>query len=473
MKEEEFQRLTTRYLEGALNENELEMLGYELSGCQERVKEFNDIRLLAGLIHEHGQNAPNPEFRLKSAAAIASPGWVKSRWIFLAAQASLAASILLAIVFLPRFFAPTPVAKLISGENASWESALPTTKGSDLAAGLLDLKTGMATVQFRSGVDVSIQGPARLELITPMRGRILSGRARIDVPESAIGFIMETPNGYAVDHGTEFSVSVDPSNDSSSFKVLDGEISVYVSSTGENARLRGVGKAITVESNALVTGKSIEPELGPEPGPRTLIVGTGGREGTAIRNDKREFIQPKFLTVNRLLKKQWDRQSFFAFDLSNVNFDEVDSVLLRLNLVPFPYGLFSSLPEFNQYAVYGITNPEKADWDVECRWQDSPRPEDGVILGTFDVPRSQQHGSFVISNKRLLQFLMDREATEVTFVIQRQNLPLKTNDVPCHAFAGVPHPEASEPKLEFTLKHTLSKVDRNAHGLVTASHQVD
>lgn len=452
MTEEEFQHLTTRYLEGVLNEDELEELGYELSGCPERVKQFNDVRLLTGLIHEHGQNARNPEVQLESAAAIASPGWTKSRWIFLAAQAGLAASILLAIVLAPRFFAASPVATLISGENASWESALPTTTGSDLAAGLLDLKTGMATIQFRSGVDVSIQGPARLELITPMRGRILSGRARIDVPKSAIGFIMETPNGYAVDHGTEFSVSVDPSSDRSSFKVLDGEISVYVASTGENARLRGVGKAITVESNALVEGKPIEPELGPAPGPQTLIVGTGGREGTAIRNDRREFIQPKYLTVNRLMKKQWDRRSFFAFDLSNVNFDEVDSVLLRLNLVPFPYGLFSSLPELNRYAVYGITNPEKAGWNVECRWQDSPSPDDGVILGTFDVPRSQQNGSFEISNQRLLKFLKERKDTEVTFVIERQNLPIRTNDVPCHAFAGVPHPEASEPKLEFTLK---------------------
>ena len=452
MTEEEFQQLTTRYLEGVLNEEELERLGYELSGCQERVKQFNDVRLLTGLIHEHGQNAPNPEFRLKSAAAIASPGWIKSRWTFLAMQAGLAASILLAIVFLPRFFAASPVATLTSGENASWESALPTTTGSDLSAGLLDLKTGMATIQFRSGVDVSIQGPARLELITPMRGRILSGRARIDVPQSAIGFIMETPNGYAVDHGTEFSVSVDPSKNSSSFKVLDGEISVYVASTGENTRLRGVGRAITVESNALVEGGSTEPEPGPPHGPQTLIVGTGGREGTAIRNDRRDFINPKYLTVNRLLKKQWDRRSFFTFDLSNVDFDEVDSVLLRLNLVPFPYGLFSSLPELNRYAIYGITAPEKGDWDVECHWEDSPSPDDGVILGTFDVPRSQQQGSFAISNKRLLQFLKEHEGTEATFVIERQNLPLKTNDVPCHAFAGVPHPEASEPKLEFTLK---------------------
>ncbi|WP_404307463.1 FecR domain-containing protein [Neorhodopirellula lusitana] len=468
MNDEEFERLTTLYLEGVLDDNELEMLGQELDRSPARVRQFNDVRVLTGLIHEHGQNTGELEFPIAEPRSVASRGWMKSKWLFLAAQGCLAASILLAISFLPSLFSPSPVATLISGENASWESSLPTATGSDLVPGLLDLKTGIATIQFRSGVEVTLQGPASLELMTPMRGRMLAGKARIDVPDSGIGFVMETPNGYAVDHGTEFSVSVDPSANRSKFKVIEGEISVYVASTGENARLTGVGKAVTVESDLLVKGKSVEAELGPDPGPKVLIVGTGGREGSAIRNDRREYLQPKYLTVNRLFNRAWDRRSFFAFDLSDVDLDKAESVSLRLNLVPFPYGFFSSLPELNQYAVYGLTNQAKADWQNDSSWEDSPSPDDGVFVGMFEVPRSQQQGSFAICNDKLLQFLVEHGETEATFVVVRENLPIKPNDVPCHAFAGLPHPEANGPQLELSLREGDPRASENASKMLDA-----
>ncbi|EMI41329.1 FecR domain-containing protein [Rhodopirellula sp. SWK7] len=469
MNDIEFQRLTTLYLEGALEENELEKLGHELDRSPARVRQFNDVRLLTGLIHEHGQNTSELEFPSPASKSVTSHGWTRSRWLFLAAQGSIAATLLFAIMFLPSLFAPSPVATLVSGENVSWESSLPTAMGSDLVPGTLDLKTGIAIIQFRSGAAVTLQGPASLELLTSMRGRMLAGKARIDVPDSAIGFIMETPNGYAVDHGTEFSVSVDPSANRSSFKVLEGEISVFVASTGENALLTGEGKAVTVEADSLVKGTPVEPELGPDPGPKMLIIGTNGREGSAIRNDRRKYIQPKYLTVNRLFNRAWDRRSFFAFDLSNVDLEKAKSVSLRLNLVPFPYGFFSSLPELNQYAVYGITNDQKTDWEIECSWQDSPGPDDGIHIGTFDVPRSQQQGSFAISNEKLLQFLIERGKTEVTFVIVRENMPIKNNDVPCHAFAGRPHPEANGPQLEFALSKTGNRASPTTSTPVASS----
>ena len=32
----------------------------------------------------------------------------------------------------------------------------------------------------------------------------------VEVPERAIGFVLETPDGYAIDYGTRFAVAVDP-----------------------------------------------------------------------------------------------------------------------------------------------------------------------------------------------------------------------------------------------------------------------
>lgn len=55
MSDEEFLRLTTLYLEDAIAVGDLELLNRELANLPERVQQFNDLRLLTGLICEHGQ----------------------------------------------------------------------------------------------------------------------------------------------------------------------------------------------------------------------------------------------------------------------------------------------------------------------------------------------------------------------------------------------------------------------------------
>ncbi len=396
--DEDFHGLATRYLEDALGESEVLMLGQELDRYPARVEQFNDLRILTGLIHEHGQSADERGPQFTQPNAVAPADRMRTKWLPPVTLGSRAASILLAITCSLWLFAPSPIAILVSGENASWKSSLPTSKNSELGPGILNLKSGIATIRFRSGALVTLQAPSDLELPSPVRGRMLVSGASVEVPDPAIEFTMESPHGYVIDHGTDFPVSVDPF------------------------------------------------------GPEVVQIGTGGREGSAICNDAREYISPKYLTVNRLFNKGWDRRSFFAFDLSTVDLDKFDYVTLRVNLVPFPYGTFGNLPKTNRYEVYGLTNPEKADWKNDSLWKDSPAPEDGVLVGSFDIPRSQQRGSFKISNEELWQFLIEHEEREVTFIVVRKNLPLKNGNVPCHAFAGHRHPDANGPQLEFGLE---------------------
>lgn len=450
MNDNEFQRLATLYLEDAIDATELETLGRELSSSPERVRQFNDLRLLTGLIHEHGRTSPEPT----ELQRFATRSWTRRKWLAPTVLAGLAATFLLAIAFYPWEFNSSSIATLASSEDAAWESSLPTAVGSELGPGTLKLKTGIATIRFRSGAVVTLEAPALLELLDPTRGKLLAGKATIDVPEPAIGFVMETPDSYAVDHGTQFSMNVDGAAKRSSFNVIEGEISVHVTSTGEKTMLSGQGKSATVTEGFLVTLDSQPLDLDTDPSPNVLMIGTNGREGSAIRNDQRKYIQRKFLTVNRLFKKEWDRRSFFAFDLSGVDLDTAKSVSLRLNLVSFPYGFFSSLPPMNRYAVYGLTNLEKADWENECRWEDSPGPQDGELLGTFEIARSQQHGSYGIGNETLLEFLRQHRQDEVTFVVVRESLPIREGNVPCHAFASENHPDANGPQLEIAYDET-------------------
>ncbi|MDO7714703.1 MAG: hypothetical protein MUP93_07485, partial [Pirellulales bacterium] len=54
MKHEEFLHLTTLYLEDAIDAADLELLNRELAHSPDRVQQFNDLRLVTGLIKEHG-----------------------------------------------------------------------------------------------------------------------------------------------------------------------------------------------------------------------------------------------------------------------------------------------------------------------------------------------------------------------------------------------------------------------------------
>ena len=54
MNDDTFFRLATLYLEDAINAHDLELLNRELANSTDRVRQFNDLRLLTGLIKEHG-----------------------------------------------------------------------------------------------------------------------------------------------------------------------------------------------------------------------------------------------------------------------------------------------------------------------------------------------------------------------------------------------------------------------------------
>ena len=133
-------------------------------------------------------------------------------------------------------FSEPKIAMIQSCEDAAWESDLPTTLGSELTSGSLKLRTGLASIELRSGANLILEGPAEVNLISPMKIRLVSGMAIVEVPESAIGFVLETPDGYAIDYGTRFAVSVDPIKNVSSFEVIDGEIGVHHQRSGSQDR---------------------------------------------------------------------------------------------------------------------------------------------------------------------------------------------------------------------------------------------
>lgn len=448
------QTLIQRYLIGDLTESEVAELDRLLNADPGLRREF---ALAAAM--DTGLREVAFERSIEPAELVnqIQPPTSRARFV-LTAAVSVAAAIVVMVSLGPAFlraglFKVAPVATLVSSENAAWESSLPTTPGSELGPGVMKLVSGIATVRFTSGAEVVVEAPANLVLISTMKAKLEYGAAVVTVPDAAIGFALETPNGYAVDYGTQFSVRVDQRERQSDFEVIDGEIAVHHPETGDEVRLTGQGRTARVSEDALVVADSEQQSDGIESAANVIRIGTNGRSTSILRNNKRKkFINPEVLSVKRTNSGKWDYRSFFAFDLSTVGLDNVGTARLRLNLVPSTRGLVSALPKVNRFGIYGLVDQAKADWEIECLWEDAPRPEDGILLGTFEIHRSDKRGSFGIQNEELLKFLKTHSDRSVTFILLRETTQINgLGPGMTHMFASDSHPEAVGPMLEFSI----------------------
>ncbi|MHC4875319.1 MAG: LamG-like jellyroll fold domain-containing protein [Planctomycetota bacterium] len=98
----------------------------------------------------------------------------------------------------------------------------PLELGDALPPGRLALDSGYAQVEFFCGATVVLEGPAKLDLQSPLLARVVSGRLRAQVPPAARGFSLEVDDMTVVDLGTEFGLAVSP--EGASVQVFDGEV---------------------------------------------------------------------------------------------------------------------------------------------------------------------------------------------------------------------------------------------------------
>ncbi len=437
--------LIRRYFMGEASEEEVADLDALLAA---------DAGLRRRFVFEAGNDTALREIALErisepkvSDEKVVRPAFRSGGWM-----AAAAAVILLGGLTWTQFSSPKVIATLVSSEDASWESALPTAPGSDLVAGYLKLNSGIATIRFRSGAEVLLEAPADFVLETPMKGRLLRGAAVIDVPESAIGFVMETPDGYAVDHGTRFAVSVGEENEGTDFEVLDGEISVFHPKTESEVRLSGK-QATTITSSGLEKRDGPIPEATLERDDHIIRVGTQGMSVSVIANNDEDYLHPDFLMAKKSVGKiDFDRRSVFSFSLDGIDIEKIESARIRLNLVPSGIGFAGHLPKVNRFSIYGLGGESPAFWDSGILWENVPLPESGKLLGSFEIPRSQQRAAVGINSDELLRFIQEHPGTTLTFLLVRETSETESRGL-VHTFASDSHPEASGPTLElFTNK---------------------
>ncbi len=178
--------------------------------------------------------------------------WFRRRWIALAVAATI---LLIVLVFgLPiskRQSQPDSpkhsavfaiVAKL---EKVEWDqtrsqpqSPKPPLEGEKLGVRTLRLLAGRATLSLFNGVELFVEGPAEIELVTLDNVSLHRGKIRARVPQGAEGFSVSGPGLLVVDLGTEFSLNVNPGGVSQG-KVFAGKVAAaLLNADGNPSRTR-------------------------------------------------------------------------------------------------------------------------------------------------------------------------------------------------------------------------------------------
>ncbi len=120
------------------------------------------------------------------------------------------------------------IAVLNQVADAEWEDDSPggLAAGSILSPGRLQLKAGLAQIEFYNGARLILEGPVDIELQSVNEVICHHGRLRAQVPPAARGFTVLSPQFELVDLGTEFGVEVGDTGEAK-VHVFDGEVELY------------------------------------------------------------------------------------------------------------------------------------------------------------------------------------------------------------------------------------------------------
>lgn len=399
------------------------------------------------LEHVHLSAATPPESLTTAVRSSVSQPINKRVW--LAGFAMLAASLLF-VVWWQGFLATSrqsipSVAQITESSDAQWgDCSLPTAVGSQLFPGRLKIDRGLATIRFASGAELTLEAPADLEIESPLSGRLFSGTAVVDVPDSAHGFTLTTPTAVAIDYGTSFAVTVEDSTKTSSIEVLDGEVEVKHIASEKSLRLKETQRVVASERTLsdLVTSNGeaklidVTASMSALNRLHRITTADGSGADVSISRSQEDDVKKNSHAELVLIKnpfagyEHFARKGYFRFDLRSLPEGHVTSAKFVLTLMPSGLG-FASKVDDCEFTVYCLTDESGDDWPAETlTWQNAPANLDGAAqvdtsrareLGRFTVSRGVQHGQFAIEGNDLVQFLNGDTNRSVTFIVVRDS----------------------------------------------------
>lgn len=143
----------------------------------------------------------------------------------------------------PNAVSPTSPAAAFASITFVNSPDCPLTTGTRLSDQTVAFETGVVRLVFDEGVEVTLQGPVRYELISAERTHLHTGLLTATVPAGAQGFRVDTPSAQVVDLGTAFGVQ--QQQGTSQVVVFDGEVEV---TRGDQTRRLTEGDTVQLTS---------------------------------------------------------------------------------------------------------------------------------------------------------------------------------------------------------------------------------
>lgn len=381
---------------------------------------------------------------------------------------AIASAIVLSLWFLGK---PSTVATLVETKGCKWGSGtLPTVVGAQLMPGQLRLEEGLAKIVFSSGAELLLESPTDLELVSPMKCVVRTGRLIAHVPLSAKGFIVETPFTVLKDYGTEFGVSVGDDH-SSVVQVFQGRVDAVHRQSGQT-EVMYEGAKLQFGETAYGPYRDLETSVAlAESASRPRASADWIQISTARGRGRETFVMPQeipcddratgLVLVKRPYPAQnaWERRAFVGFDLAEIAGKPVVAAELSLCFAPTGLGFSSQLPDA-RFSVYGLNDCDADAWsESELHWENAPaggkmgQPLDTSnlqLLGSFIIPQGQPAATVVVSDQALTEFLNTDTNQLATLIIVRETAGIGLSDL-VHGFAGRRHPSLPPPTLRLVL----------------------
>jgi hypothetical protein len=213
---DELARLCDALIDGSLTDSQKHRLS-EIIGPSEPARQFyvRYLGLSASLLEYAGEHDfPAPEIQ-----PAAAPRQRRSNWWWLLTGLATTAAIGLAMVWHgpsdhdAEADAEEFAAQITGLEDCTWANSNSVLAlGDQLPHGQhLELNSGVAEITFDSGAEVTIEGPATLDLNSAWEATLHRGKLRAEVPAAAVGFGIHSATVDVVDLGTQFGMAVEPS----------------------------------------------------------------------------------------------------------------------------------------------------------------------------------------------------------------------------------------------------------------------
>lgn len=214
--------------------------------------DFQELNRLMQMLAEEEEKSPvkviekQPEFHQLDKLDRPSVQKTVNKFFLWTTFVSLAALLAVVVYFNLPLFNPVEVATMTDSIHAEYASEA-FVNGSRLTnrSGRYYLQDGISSIQFDSGANVVIEGPAEFQLKSMDKMVLFSGRLFAKVPRQAIGFTVETLDSSIIDLGTEFGVYAVPMQ-GTELHVFEGKTQMAL--LGHNSMLVSEGQAQRIDT---------------------------------------------------------------------------------------------------------------------------------------------------------------------------------------------------------------------------------